>query len=145
MNKRIIYIFTLSGVSAFVVLLTVLSVVTIKNSKGNPSVTKKVNSVVLTQSYEKEVPSALSAFTAAYANTDSVSRKIAIEAVKTKLLTLRVPATYKDLHLGLILALTHLEGGYTVNPANTEEIKTGTLMFNEAVRPIAWLSSLQLP
>ncbi|PJE75871.1 hypothetical protein COV04_02915 [Candidatus Uhrbacteria bacterium CG10_big_fil_rev_8_21_14_0_10_48_11] len=104
-----------------------------------------IQSPIKPEAYQHDLATALTVFQKAYTTKQTeASRKAIIDDAKIALLSLRVPAQYKDLHLGLILALTHLQSGYASDPPATDKVSTGTILFNEAIHGLDWLSGLEL-
>jgi hypothetical protein len=86
------------------------------------------------EAYENSLPAVLQEFAENYRAADDNGKKQQALIYRDKILALIVPVKYKDLHLGLVLALSELGRGE----------KGGEQKFSEAVTPHSWLSTISL-
>lgn len=72
------------------------------NTQPDPKVAEK---------YESTLPGILQEFSNAYRAADASAKRAIAEQAKQKLIALVVPVDQKDLHLTLVLAMSHLASG----------------------------------
>lgn len=65
----------------------------------------------LKKNYETSLTAMVNDFSRAYRSGDAGAKKTAADQAKLKILTLTVPTEYKDLHIGLIIALSTISEG----------------------------------
>jgi hypothetical protein len=90
----------------------------------------------LRAAYEQQSGDLTRAFAAGEERDAAPERLASIATTRDELLALTVPTVYKDLHLQLIIALSHLEAGYG---GDADRLEAGRQLLREARAAYPWL------
>jgi hypothetical protein len=120
---------------AVVGMIAIYKKVVVKNIPGSPS-TASANELKLQTSYEAEVRPILAEFKKQYNSSEKSKVGAAASQARENLLKVTVPASYKDLHIDLVIVLGKF---------NNQAVEAIAAEYNEVIDRNSWLASEKLP
>ncbi len=134
-NEKILIL--LLSILFFLVLYLILTSESVKQINNPEQQAKQTNLVQLEADYKPKAKEVFYSFDILIKNSSFNQENLA--ELKNKLLELKVPAKFKDLHIQLVLALTKMEN-YLNNKDEQEKIDS-LQMVNQLKANYSWLNS----